>query len=142
VGWTPEAPLAETPSLWRSRLSLSPKTDKTRPIAFQGLAAEALARDPAGPILEFEGEWFTWGQVRRIADQIAELVEASGAPDQATVALIARNRPSLVAALLELIRQGRVIQMVYAFQSGPALARDIRRLAPAIVIAAAEDFPP
>jgi acyl-CoA synthetase (AMP-forming)/AMP-acid ligase II len=108
--------------------------------SLQALSARALQRPPAQPVVEFRGEWRTWGDMRRVAERLAALIEASGAPSDASIALVARNRPSAIAALLGLIAHGRTTCMLYAYQAGAALARDVERLRPALVVAAREDF--
>jgi long-chain acyl-CoA synthetase len=108
--------------------------------SLETLCSQALERPPAQPVIEFQGEWRTWGEMRRVADRLAALIEASGAPDQAPIAFVARNRPSAIAALLGLIARGRTICMLYAYQAGAALARDAERIRPAVLVAAREDF--
>jgi acyl-CoA synthetase (AMP-forming)/AMP-acid ligase II len=78
--------------------------------------------------------------MRQVADRLRRLIDASGVEPQGAVALIPRNRPSAIAALLGLISQGRTVRMIYAFQSGAAIARDVQRLKPAVCVAATEDF--
>ncbi len=104
------------------------------------LVSRALTREATRPVIEFEQRWFTWGEMRQVADRIGALVESSGAPACAPVAFIPRNRPSAVATLLGLIAKNYTVRMIYAFQSGPAIARDIARLKPAVVIAAAGEL--
>jgi long-chain acyl-CoA synthetase len=104
------------------------------------LCAQALQRPSAQPVVEFQGEWRTWGEMRHVADRLAALIDASGAPPDASIAFVARNRPSAIAALLGLVALGRTICMLYAYQSGAALARDVERLRPAVLVAAREDF--
>jgi acyl-coenzyme A synthetase/AMP-(fatty) acid ligase len=58
----------------------------------------------------------------------------SGVGPGAPVAFVPHNRPSSVAALLALIRQGRTIRMSYAFQSASGIVRDIQRLRPRLVV--------
>lgn len=105
------------------------------------LCAKTLARPPSRPAIEFAGKWLTWGELRHVADHVDALLQDCGIPADAAVTLVPRNRPSAIAALLGLIAQGRSVRMIYAFQSGKAMARDIERLRPAVVIGAAEDFP-
>jgi acyl-coenzyme A synthetase/AMP-(fatty) acid ligase len=100
----------------------------------------ALAREPSRQAIEFEKRWITWGDLRQVAGRLGALLDASGAESCAPVAFVPRNRPSAIAALLGLIAKGRSIRMLYAFQSPTALARDIERLKPVVVVAAAEDF--
>jgi len=109
-------------------------------LSLQTLTAEALQRPSAQPVVEYRGEWRTWGEIRHVAERLAALIDASGAPTQAPIAFVARNRPSAIAALLGLIAQGRSICMLYAYQAGAALARDVERLKPALLVAAREDF--
>lgn len=104
------------------------------------LCARALARDASLPAIEFQGRWIHWGEMRRVADRLATLVAASGAGPRASVALVARNRPSVIAALLGLVAMRRTVRMVYSYQSAAALARNVGQLAPAIIVAAREDY--
>jgi len=108
----------------------------------EALSARTLARDAAQQAIEFEGRWLTWGDMRHVADRVAALIEASGAGPAAPAAFVPHSRPSAVAALLGLIAHRRTIQMIYAFQSPAGIARDIGRVDPALVVAAAEDFTP
>jgi acyl-coenzyme A synthetase/AMP-(fatty) acid ligase len=104
------------------------------------LTARALLREENRPAIEFEHRWFNWGQIRHVADRVGALIAASGAPQGAPVALVARNRPCAVAALLGLLAKGHTIRMIYAFQSPAAIARDVHRLQPAAVVAGASEF--
>lgn len=78
--------------------------------------------------------------MRQVADRIRALIEASGAGPTAPVAFMPRNHPSAIAALLGLIAMNRTIRMIYAFQSASGIARDVARLDPAVVLAAAADL--
>src|SRR5690349_2748833 len=111
-------------------------------IDLQQLTERALARDASRQAIEFERRWHTWGELRRLADQLSELLDASAADALAPVAFVPRNRPSAIAALLGLIAKGRSVRMLYAFQSAAALARDVERLPPAVIVADQEDCSP
>jgi len=104
------------------------------------MCADALARDPAQQAIEFAGQWVHWGELRHVAERVIALMRASGALDHAPVVFVSRNRPSAVAAFLAMLAGARTVRMVYAFQSAASLARDLVRLEPAVVVAAAEDF--
>src|ERR1700732_2410213 len=104
------------------------------------LSARALAREASQPIIEFEGRWVTWGEMRHVSERVGSFLDASGAPPSAPVALVARNRPSSVAALLGLIATSHSIRMVHPFQSAASMARDLERLKPAALVGAAEEF--
>ncbi|MDB5968711.1 MAG: AMP-dependent synthetase [Hydrocarboniphaga sp.] len=107
----------------------------------QEFTARALARPAAQQAIEFQKRWIGWGDMRRVAERLAALIEASGAAAGAPIAFVPRNRPSAVAALLGLLARGSYLRMIYAFQSPAAIARDIDKLMPSVVVAAAEDFP-
>jgi long-chain acyl-CoA synthetase len=104
------------------------------------LSARALAREASQPIIEFEGRWVTWGEMRHVAERMGSFLDACGAPPRAPVALVARNRPSSVAALLGLIAGNHSIRMVHPFQSPAAMARDVGRLKPSALVGAAAEF--
>jgi long-chain acyl-CoA synthetase len=104
------------------------------------MCGKALARDAAREAIEFAGEWVRWGQLRDLAERLGALIGATGCHAQAPVAFVAHNRPSAAAALLGMLAQGRTVQMVYGFQSAAAIARDLERLEPAVVVAAGEVF--
>ncbi|MXO89914.1 class I adenylate-forming enzyme family protein [Pontixanthobacter aquaemixtae] len=104
------------------------------------LCEEALARPGGSQVIEFEGRWFDWGELRTVANGVATLISQSGAPDDAPVTFIPRNRPWAIAALIKLLAQGRTVRMVYAFQSPAAIAKNVAKLNSGIVIAGVEEF--
>lgn len=104
------------------------------------LCAETLARPGGGKVVEFEGEWYDWDDLRKVRDQVERLMTQSGLAEDAPVTFIPRNRPWAVAVLFALLAQERTIRMVYAFQSATGIVRDIRRLASPLVIGAEQEF--
>jgi long-chain acyl-CoA synthetase len=106
------------------------------------MCVEALARDPSQQAIEFEEKWLCWGQIRQLAERMQALMQQSGVDADAPVVFVPRNRPSAIAAFLGMLAGARTVRMVYAFQSAVGVARDVTRLEPAIVVAAAEDFSP
>src|SRR5260221_4641222 len=109
-------------------------------LALQEMAAGILARGDDGPAIRFEGQWRTWAEVRDLAHSVQGLIAASAAPAPARVLFLARNLPEMIAALLGLIADGRSIAMLYSFQSPAAIAWEIARIGPAVVIAAEQDL--
>ena len=104
------------------------------------LAAHALARDANALAIEFEGVWHSWGELAQVARATADLVDAAGVQQGAPIGFVARNHPATVAALLGLIAAGHTIQMIYAFQSSAALARDIDNLRSSAIVVMARDL--
>ena len=108
----------------------------------RALCTRAFERDPTLPAIEFQGHWFTWGDLRETADRLGEVLANCGVGEDGPIAFVPRNRPSAIAALLALIGLGRTVRMIYAFQSPAAIARDLQRLKPAVVIASLDDMAP
>jgi acyl-CoA synthetase (AMP-forming)/AMP-acid ligase II len=103
------------------------------------LCQDALASEPDRAALEFEGQWIDWGTLAELAAKQDTALEASGAGN-GTVAFVARNRPSAIAAFIGLLARGCPIRMVYPFQSAESLAVDLERIRPAVVVADRDDF--
>jgi acyl-coenzyme A synthetase/AMP-(fatty) acid ligase len=103
---------------------------------------DLLGADPAREAVQFEGRWYDWGDMRRVAGELWRALAASGVGPHAPVTLVARNRPSALAAVLALLAEGRTIRMVYAFQSPAAIARSIAQLGSPAVILGPEDRQP
>lgn len=104
------------------------------------LCSAALSSPPSQQAIEFEQHWTTWGELRALADQLHQLIKASGAGDHAKVAFVARNRPSAMGAFLALLAAGCSIRMVYPFQSAQALAHELEQIDPALVVADGDDY--
>ncbi|HYD05790.1 MAG TPA: hypothetical protein VEC60_08690, partial [Reyranella sp.] len=86
----------------------------THPRGLPALCGAALARDPRREAVEFEGRWFAWGDLQKVAAALTEELGAARCP-AAPVIFIPRNHPSSIAALLALLAEGRTVRMVYAF---------------------------
>ena len=106
----------------------------------QQISARMLDRDPELPLIEFQDQVYKLRAVRHLADQLDALLKDCGADQKAPVVFIARNQPASLSALLGLLRAGRTIRMLYPFQSPAAIAANIARLKPAVVVAAAGEF--
>jgi long-chain acyl-CoA synthetase len=104
------------------------------------LTQQALDFDPARQAIEWRDEWFTWGQLKSVAENVRALLAQTGAEASAPVALLPRNYPASIAAMFGVIADDRNIQMIHVYQSADGIARDIARLRPAVVVAMAEDF--
>jgi len=100
----------------------------------------ALQRNPDLPAIEFEGQWYTWGNIQNFAGELAQALEELNIPPGASVMFMPRNRPSALATLVELLRQGQHIQMQYAFQAPKAVANQLEKNRPAVLIADRQDF--
>jgi acyl-CoA synthetase (AMP-forming)/AMP-acid ligase II len=63
---------------------------------------DVLAVDREAPAIEFEGSWWTWGQLGDTVDQAAELVSEPGRE----VGILLRNRPVCIGLVLGVLSAG------------------------------------
>ncbi|MFT3930280.1 MAG: fatty acid--CoA ligase family protein [Spongiibacteraceae bacterium] len=108
----------------------------------EALCADALNTAGDKPAIEFEQRWFTWGEMRQVAEQLNETVSRLASTNAGTVrvAFIARNRPSAIAAFLAMLAQRCSVRMIYPFQSSEAIARELDQIDADLVVAAEQDF--
>ncbi|HXZ62950.1 MAG TPA: AMP-binding protein, partial [Acidimicrobiales bacterium] len=85
---------------------------------------DVLAVDPAGPAVEFEGSWRTWGQLAETVAQAAALVRQPGAE----VGILLRNRPASVGLLLGVLRAGGCVVTVNPARGTARTREDIAGL--------------
>ena len=99
------------------------------------LAAASLAKHSDDAAIEYEGRWYSWNDVSALANSLATLIEECGGAPNGPIVFIARSQAASIAAFLALIRTGRIIRMVYPFQSPAGIVRDIQMMQPSIVVA-------
>jgi acyl-CoA synthetase (AMP-forming)/AMP-acid ligase II len=103
---------------------------------------KALRRDPGRVALEYRGEKITCGMISGLADALITQLAAAEVPQDAPVAIVARNRPAHASAVLGLVEAGRTVSNLYAFQSPEALAADLAVTGFAAVVADEQDWTP
>ena len=108
----------------------------------RAILSQALRGDPSRIALEFKGTRIDCAALSVLIDALNILLQEAGIPDNAPVALVARNRPGTAAALIGLVEAGRTVSNLYAFQSPQALAADIIRSRFMVIIADEEDWTP
>jgi acyl-CoA synthetase (AMP-forming)/AMP-acid ligase II len=98
-----------------------------------------LARGGNAPALAFEGAWRSWAWLKGFADALDARLAQAGLAD-ATVALVARNRPHHVASLAAQIASHRTTAMIYAAQSPAGIAAEIGRIGLPVILADIQDW--
>jgi long-chain acyl-CoA synthetase len=83
---------------------------------------------------------YLWGELTALARALTALLAECGAPSDAPVGFVGRNHPAALTTLIALLAERRTIQMIYPFQSALALAKDIEKLKPALLIAETRDL--
>jgi acyl-CoA synthetase (AMP-forming)/AMP-acid ligase II len=97
--------------------------------------ARVLALDPSARALEFEHQWFTWGDLAASAETIAPLT----APGE-RVAVLLRNRPAHVGVVLGLLRAGACVVTVNPDRGTERVRADLESLGVATITGAADDL--
>src|SRR4051812_32143372 len=101
---------------------------------------EVLALDPSAPALEFEGTWFTWGELSAAADSVDAVLRARGLGAGSPVGLMLRNRPSTLGTMLGLLRAGACVVTVNPLLGAERLRADVPGLRLSLLVGEAEDL--
>lgn len=100
----------------------------------------ALRRSTEQHAVEFQGRWYTWGDLAKTAAALSANLLAHNVIPGSKVALVARNHPDSLAAFLALLAGRYSVRMVFPFQSETALATDLQGVEAAAVAAAGSDL--
>ncbi len=110
--------------------------------ALEELSRAAVNDRSDAPAMEFEGIWYSWGELSRIAGEAERLLEAAGIREGMPIAFVPRNRPWAIAAELGMIAGRYSVRMIYAFQQAAGIARDVAKANVCAVVAGSDDFTP
>jgi acyl-CoA synthetase (AMP-forming)/AMP-acid ligase II len=105
-----------------------------------GMIREVLAIDPPAPALEFEQHWLSWADLSGQARLIMDALEGLDLPPGARVAVLLRNRPSMVAALLALLLSERCLATLNAASPDDKLAQDLGQVGAPVILGLSEDW--
>lgn len=101
--------------------------------------ARLLAEAPHdAQAVEFADGWWTWGQLRRLAHALEDVLAGAGLADGTRVGVALENRPEHVAVVAQLVASGRCLVTLSPLQPAERLADDIRRSAAPVVVASPE----
>lgn len=131
--------MTDRPTLANSAKADGNAAAEERPLGLAERIAAILALEPQRRALEFKEQWHSWQAVSSAMERIESLLVDQGAGEGAPIAVLIRNRPAHVAALLQVVRSRRCIVMMNPFQSPANTAADLQRLNVAALIADAED---
>ena len=102
--------------------------------------AAVMALDPEAPALEFEGRWWTWGDVASTAAEVDRLLARVDLGAGAPVGLMLRNRPAALGAFLGLLRAGACVVTVNPMLGGERLGADVPTLGLPLLIGEPDDL--
>lgn len=97
--------------------------------------AAVLDVAPEAPAIEFDGQWFTYGQIAAMARQIATSVTGRG-----QVGMLLRNRPAHIAAFLGVLLAGGSVVVVNPSRGDDRTKDDIVALGLPVIIGSPDDL--
>ncbi|MDQ2649948.1 MAG: fatty acid--CoA ligase family protein [Actinomycetota bacterium] len=95
-----------------------------------------LGLDPTADALEFDGRWYTWGQVQALATVAGDQVAEPGTP----VGIILRNRPAHVAAMLGVLEAGGCVVTINPHRGVDRTRDDIAQLGLGVIVGTPDDL--
>jgi long-chain acyl-CoA synthetase len=100
--------------------------------------SQLLDAAPAdAPAVTYDHQTWTWGDLRRVRDDLVAELDRTGVGEAGRVGLILENRPAHVAALLAIISSGRCVTTLSPLQPADRLAGDIERTGLSVVLGSA-----
>jgi long-chain acyl-CoA synthetase len=99
-----------------------------------------LSVSPESPAIEFEGRWLSFAQLAAGRRELAALLEQAGLGAESRVAVVLRNRPEFVAAMLELIASQRCLVTLNSIFADDRIAGDIDAVAAPALVANPRDW--
>src|SRR3984893_2845802 len=76
-------------------------------------------------MLQCDGQWVTWGQVRALTERIDRELAAAGCGSGGRVAVVLGNRMESVAALISIFRADRTLVTISPVQPAERLGADL-----------------
>ncbi|WP_370483620.1 class I adenylate-forming enzyme family protein [Mycobacterium sp. pUA109] len=95
---------------------------------------EVLDLHPEAPAVEYDGGWFSWGQIGQLARRIAAVC------GQNKVGILLRNRPPQLAALLGVLLGGGCVVVINPSRGDDRTRADIAALRLPVIIGAPDDL--
>ena len=91
--------------------------------------------------IEYEGRWYTWGEIRIFGDKLEQDLLDAGCSTGGRIGIVIRNRPTHAASVVGMLGHGRSIAFIYPFLPPSALAQQVRELGAEAIIADVDDWP-
>lgn len=96
--------------------------------------ADVLDLQPDAPAIEYDGQWFSWGQIGTAARRIGSSVAGSDA------GMLLRNRPAHVAAFLGVLMSGGTVVTINPSRGDERTRADIAGLGLPVMIGEPDDL--
>ncbi|WAC54010.1 class I adenylate-forming enzyme family protein [Gordonia sp. SL306] len=89
-------------------------------------------------MIQQDGRWYTWGEVRALAEKIDRELTGIGACGGSRIGVVLGNRMESIAALVALLSTGRTITTLNPMQPIGRLTADLHQSRPRVVLAPAK----
>ena len=99
--------------------------------------ADVLCLQPEANAIEYDGQWFSWGQVGETARRIAARAAEQRDPQ---VGMLLRNRPGQVAAFLGVLLAGGTVVTINPLRGDDRTGADIAALRLPLIIGEPDDL--
>ncbi len=86
---------------------------------------ELWRADDRAPMVEYNGRWLTWGEIRTLTEKIDAELTAAGCRAGGRVAVVLSNRPESVVALIAIFRSERTLVAISPLQPPARLGADL-----------------
>ena len=100
--------------------------------------ADVLDLQPDADAIEYDGRWFSWGQVGNAAHHIASVTAEYGEDPQ--IGMLLRNRPGQVAAFLGVLLGGGTVVTINPSRGDDRTRADIAALELPLVVGEPDDL--
>lgn len=104
------------------------------------LLGELFGLDPSAPVIEMDGEWWSWGDLGGIGAAVERQLDGAGLGPRARVAGMLWNRPEMAGALVHVLASGRCLVTLNPSLPDARLGGDIRSLLPGAIFGLAADW--
>lgn len=96
--------------------------------------------DPGAEALEFDGHWYTWGELTDVIDRINRILDGAGVGPGEGVGMLLRNRPAHYAAIVAMLISERCIVTINPMQPADRVRAELQSLRTPAVIADSADW--
>lgn len=98
-----------------------------------------MAIDPEHSEIDFEERDYTWGDIARNVRAIEDALDSIGAPPEARIGVLLRNRPGHIAAIIAVLSTDRCLVTLNPILPEAKLFADIEGLSLPVIVAAESD---
>jgi acyl-CoA synthetase (AMP-forming)/AMP-acid ligase II len=94
-----------------------------------------MSLDPTRTEIDFEAKDYSWGDITRVSDAIARLLDTMALPAEARVGVMLRNRPGHIAAIVAVLSTDRCLVSLNPILPDARLFDDVAGLGLPVIVA-------